>query len=254
MRWGHLWVATALLLLAAPARSAARDVPALTGPVVDEAGLLGIGDRRRLEGLSRAAWEQAAEHRAQLQYLLVRTLDGDDIDGFAVRVFEAWKLGEKGKDNGILVVVASEDRKVRIETGYGNEGALTDAQAGRIVRSTIAPAFREGRYGEGLYQAGVQVLSALGSLPQGMGARQTARPHPIRGFGTVAIVALVMVALFARMLTGFGPRRRRFWGSPWGGGLGGGGWGGGGLGGGGGGGSWGGGGGSSGGGGASGSW
>ena len=253
--WGsHLWAVTALLLLASPARSAARDVPALTGPVVDEAGLLDTGDRRRLEALSRAAWEQAAEHRAQLQYLLVRSLGGDDIDGFAVRVFEAWKLGEKGKDNGILVVVALEDRKVRIETGYGNEGALTDAQAGRIVRSTIAPAFREKRYGEGLYQAGVQVLSALGSLPQGIGPRQTARPQPIRGFGTVAIIALVMVALFARMLTGFGPRRRRFWGSPWGGGLGGGGWGGGGLGGGGGGGSWGGGGGSSGGGGASGSW
>jgi uncharacterized protein len=225
--------------------------------VVDEAGLLDTGDRRRLEALSRAAWEQAAEHRAQLQYLLMRSLGGDDIDGFAVRVFEAWKLGEKGKDNGILVVVALEDRKVRIETGYGNEGALTDAQAGRIVRSTIAPAFREKRYGEGLYQAGVQVLSALGSLPQGIGPRQTARPQRIRGFGAVAVVALVMVALFARMLTGFGPRRRRFgssgWGGPWGGGLGGGGWGSGGLGGGGGG-SWGGGGGSSGGGGASGSW
>ena len=164
-----------LLLLATPARSAARDIPALTGPVVDEAGLLDGRARSRLEGLCRAAWEQAAEHRAQLQYLLVRSLDGEDIEGFAVRAFEAWKLGEKGKDNGILVIVAREDRKVRIETGYGNEGALTDAQAGRIIRSTIAPAFREGRYGDGLYQAGVQTLSALGALPQG------SSPRPGRG-------------------------------------------------------------------------
>jgi uncharacterized protein len=253
-------LAAVALSLVVPARSVARDVPALTGPVVDEAGLLGAGERRSLEALSRAAWEQGTEHRAQLQYLVVRSLEGEDIEGFAVRVFEAWKLGEKGKDNGILLVVAREDRKIRIETGYGAEGALTDAQAGRIIRSTVAPAFRQGRYGDGLYQAGVQVLSALGSLPQGVGARQAARPRPLQGFGSLAVIALVVVALLGRMLTGFGPRHRRFLGGgagPWIGGLGGGGWGsGGGLGGGwgGGGGGWGGGGGRSGGGGASGSW
>ncbi len=252
MRRAHLAFAAALLLVAAPERGAARDVPTLTGPVVDEAGLLDYRDRRRLEALSRAAWEQAPEHRAQLQYLLLRSLEGDDIEGFAVRAFEAWKLGEKGKDNGILVVVAREDRKVRIETGYGNEGALTDAQAGRIIRGSIAPAFREGRYGDGLYQAGVQILSALGALPQGVGPRQAARPQTLHGLGTLAIVALGMLFLLARVLTGFGPRRRRFLGGglggPWGGGWGGGsGWGGGG-------GDWGGGGGRSGGGGASGSW
>jgi uncharacterized protein len=258
-RDGYLASAAAALLLAAPARLAARDIPALTGPVVDEAGLLDQRDRRRLEALSRAAWQQPAEHRAQLQYLLARSLGGDDIEGFAARVFEAWKLGEKGKDNGVLVVVAREDRKIRIETGYGNEGALTDAQAGQIIRSTIAPAFREGRYGDGLYLAGVQILSALGALPQEMGPRQAARPQPIHGLGTLAVAALLMVALLARVLTGFGPRRRRFWGGGWGGTWGGGwggggglgGWGGGSLGGGGG---WSGGGGRSGGGGASGSW
>lgn len=255
----HLALAAALLVAAAPARSEARAVPALTGPVVDEAGLLDAGARRRLEALCRAAWEQAPEHRAQLQYLLVRSLEGDDIEGFAVRVFEAWKLGDRGKDNGILVVVAREDRRIRIETGYGNEGALTDAQSGRIIRSTISPAFREGRYGDGLYQAGVQILSALGALPQGSAPRQAARPATLHGLGTLAIIAIVMLFLFARVLTGFGPRRRRFFGGGWGGPLGGGwggGWGGGGGfgGGGGGGGGWSGGGGSSGGGGASGSW
>jgi uncharacterized protein len=245
--------AAVLLLAAAPGQSLARDVPALTGPVVDEAGLLDARDRRRLEALCRAAWEQPADHRAQLQYLLVRSLDGDDVEGFAVRAFEAWKLGEKGKDNGILVVVSREDRKIRIETGYGNEGALTDAQAGRIIRGAIAPAFREGRPGDGLYQAGVQILSALGALPQGMNARQAARPTPGRGFGTVGVLALVVFGLFIRMLTGFGPRRSRFLGGGWGGPFGGG-WGGGGGFGGGGGSSWGGGGGRSGGGGASGGW
>jgi uncharacterized protein len=112
-----------------------------------------------------------------------------------------------------------------------------------------------GRYGDGLHEAGVQILSALGSLPQGIGPRQGARPRPLQGFGSLAVIALVVIALLGRMLTGFGPGRRRFssggygpWIGGWGGGGLGGGWGGGG------GGGWSGGGGRSGGGGASGSW
>ena len=245
----------ALAVFAGPALASARAVPPLTGPVVDEAGLLSAADSRRIEALSRGAWEQPEERRVQLQYLVVRSLEGEDIEGFATRAFEAYKLGDRGRDNGVLVVVASEDRRVRIETGYGNEGALTDAQAGRIIRGTIAPAFREGRYGQGLLDAGVQILSALGALPEGSPERRAARPAPAQGIGTLLVVAVLMFLLFARVLTSFGPRRRRWYGGwgGWGGGLGGG-WGGGGGGWGGGGGGWGGGGGRSGGGGASGSW
>ncbi len=252
----RLLLAALLALAAAPA--AARPVPALTGPVVDEAGVLDAGERRALDALSRAAWEQDPARRVQLQYLVVGSLEGDAIEDFAVRAFEQWKLGERGRDNGVLVVVAVKDRRVRIETGYGAEGGLTDAQSGRIIRGTLAPAFREGRYGQGLYDAGVQILGALGALPEGTQDRHAARPLPATRFSSLALVGFVLVVLFLRMLTGFGPRRRRgFWyggWGGWGGGLGGGwggGWGGG-LGGGGGG--WGGGGGRSGGGGASGSW
>jgi uncharacterized protein len=261
-------VAAAALALAAAAgaapaaaRAAGHPVPQLTGPVVDEAGLLSAGDARRLEALSRAAWELPADRRVQLQYLVVKSLDGDDIEGYAARAFEAWKLGDR-KDNGVLVVVSAGERRVRIETGYGNEGALTDAQAGRIIRGTIAPAFRAGRYGDGLYDAGVQILSALGALPEGGTARQVARPQPGLGLGATLLLFIVMLVVMGRMFTGFGPRRRRWYGGfggpfgglgGWGGGLGGGGWSGGGWGGGGGGG-WGGGGGRSGGGGASGGW
>jgi uncharacterized protein len=257
---GAVRLAAISLALAAAAPSRARDVPALTGPVVDEAGLLSAGDRRRLEALCRAAWEQPAERRVQLQYLVVRSLEGEDVEGFAVRVFEAWKLGERGRDNGVLLVISRDDRRVRIETGYGNEGALTDALAGRIIRNTIAPAFRQQRYGEGLLEAGAQILSALGALPPGSeAARHAARPSPPFRFGTALLVLLVALAVLGRMFTGFGPSRRRFWygGGGFGGGLGGGSWSGGSFGGGGGfggGGSWGGGGGGSGGGGASGSW
>ncbi len=259
-RAGPLWIcALALSLPVAPVHAADRAVPALTGPVVDEAGLLSAGDRRRLEALSRAAWELPADRRVQLQYLVVRSLDGEDVEGFATRVFERWQLGARGKDNGVLVLVSKDDRRVRIETGYGNEGALTDAQAGRIIRATVTPAFREGRFGDGLYDAGVQILSALGALPEGSVARRAARPHPSIGLGTSALLLFLVLFVVGRMFTSFGPRRRRWyggfggpWGGGWGGGLGGGGFGGGGFGGGGG--SWGGGGGRSGGGGASGGW
>jgi uncharacterized protein len=224
--------------------------------VVDEAGVLDARGRSALDALCRAAWEQPAEKRVQLQYLLVRSLEGDDIESYAVRVFEEWKLGDEDRDNGVLVVVAVEDRRVRIETGYGTEGGLTDAQSGRIIRQVIAPAFRQGAYAEGLYEAGVQILGALGGLPQDVSARR-ARPGAVPPLGASAIIILMIIAFVTRVLTSFGPRRRfsgrrggwGMWGGPFGG-MGGGF--GGGFGGGGGG--WGGGGGRSGGGGASGGW
>jgi uncharacterized protein len=247
----RLLLAVAALAAAAPA-GAQRAVPPLAGPVVDEAGLLDAGSRRELEDLARAAWALPPERRVQLQILVVGSLEGDSIEDFASRAFQAWRLGEKGRDNGVLVVVARDERRVRIETGYGAEGGLTDAQSGRIIRSVIQPAFREGRYGEGLYAAAVQVLSALGALPEG-----TARPRAPSGgvhLSALLVVLLVMALIALRIFSAFGPMRRRFWTSGgWGGGLGGG-WGGGFGGGSGGGGGWSGGGGSSGGGGASGSW
>ncbi len=257
MALGRLAAAAVLLATAAPA-AAERSVPSLTGPVVDEAGLLDAGWARRLSDLSRAARAREGGTGVQLQYLLVPSLEGEAIESFSMRVAESWQLGTRGKDNGVLVVVARDDRRVRIEVGGGIEGGLTDAQSGRIIRSTVAPAFREGRYGEGLYQAGRQILAALGSLPEGMsapggraGARDVRIPvvGPLMalflGFGAPFIFGLlVLVVVLGAVFGG-----RRGWGGPWGGG----GWGGSGWGGGGGG-SWGGGGGGFSGGGASGSW
>ena len=260
MRGGGRIAAAALLLAAAPAL-AERPVPALTGPLVDEAGVVDSRWRREIDSLCRGAWALPEGRRAQLQYLVVDSLQGEAIEPYAVRVFERWKLGERGKDNGVLVVVAVQDHRVRIETGYGTEGALTDAQAGRIIRDTLAPAFRQGRYGEGLYAAGQQILGALGALPAGAARGERAPPRaipiPILGpllvflfaLGSPFILGVIILFIVLRLLFG----RRRHWGgwTGWGGG----GWGGGGGGwSGGGGGGWSGGGGGSGGGGASGGW
>ena len=249
--------ALAGLLGAAPAR-ADLAVPALTGPVVDQAELLDRGDQARLEALCRAARERDGGQGVQLQYLVVRSLLSEPIESFSMRVAEAWKLGSKGSDNGVLVTVAVEDREVRIEVGGGLEGGLTDVQPARIIREAIAPAFRQGRYGDGLYAAGVQILGALGALPQNVAAPRRARPA--LHLSSVGVVGLVALFVLLRIVMGFGLRRRRsLWGLPFliGSGIGGGGgWGRGGgrWGGGGGGGSWSGGGGGFSGGGASGGW
>jgi uncharacterized protein len=242
---------TAALAAALPA-AAAAPVPALSGPVVDDARLLAPGDARRLESLARAARAAQGGQGVQLQYLVVRSLEGEPIEDYSIRVAEAWRIGSKGADNGVLVTVAVEDRQVRIEVGGGLEGGLTDLQSARIIRGTIAPAFQAGRYGQGLYDAGVQILGALGALPSGV-ERTAPRARPGTHFSSLAILGLFVLFFVFRVISGFGPRRRRsLW---WGGGpfLGGGGWGGsgGGFGGGGG---WGGGGGGFSGGGASGRW
>jgi uncharacterized protein len=252
---GHLGLGraaalAAALVLASPTR-AELPVPALTGPVVDQAGLLSRAEVAQLESLARAARETHGGGGPQLQFLIVPTLEGEPIESFTLRVVEAWKLGAAARDDGVLVAVASQDRQVRIEVGGGLEGGLTDAQSSRIIRNTLVPAFRDGRYGAGLHDAGVQILAALGSLPEGV-----ARPQPTRPavrFPVVGFLVFLVVTSILRGFLGFGRRRRRhlWWGGgPW---LGGG-WGGGSSGLGGGGGGWSGGGGGFSGGGASGRW
>lgn len=209
---------TMLLIVTAPSLALAREVPVLMGPVVDEAEVVEPAEWGRLNVLLRGAWALPPGRRVQLQILVVRTLEGEDIEGFAVRVFEKWKLGDKGKDNGVLIVVSKDDRRMRIETGYGAEGALTDAQAGRIIRNTLTPAFRDGHYGAGLYDASVQVLSALGALPE-EGARSSPRPpraparlnlNAMLGVATLFLIplALLMFPVFFIVVIILAIRRR----------------------------------------------
>jgi uncharacterized protein len=185
---------------------AAPAIPALTGPVVDEAGVLAPADRDKLEALSRAARGEQSGQGVQLQYLIVRSLDGEPIEDFSIHVAEAWKIGSRGKDNGILIVIAQEDRKVRIEVGGGLEGSLTDAQSGRIIRQTIAPAFRAGRYSDGLYDAGVQVLGAVGGLPHGIAAPSLGGPRPQGGSALGFVLGLLVVIVLLVALSRRGGR------------------------------------------------
>jgi uncharacterized protein len=143
-------------VMAGAARAAA--VPFLTGRVVDDAGVLGKEARGRIEALLTAHEQRTTN---QVVVLTVRSLEGETVEGFAEKVFRTWALGQKGKDNGVLVVVATGDRRMRIEVGYGLEGTLTDSMAGSVIRNAMAPRFKAGDYAGGT-EAGVQAI--LGAL------------------------------------------------------------------------------------------
>jgi uncharacterized protein len=144
-------------LLLTTAIAAAAEVPFLTGRVTDNADVLSEATRHSLTALLKAHEDSTGD---QIAVLTIPTLDGEGIEEYALRVFEAWKLGQKGKDNGILLVVAPNDRRMRIEVGYGLEGTLTDSLAGSIIRNVMTPRFKEGDYNSGI-DAGVKAILAL---------------------------------------------------------------------------------------------
>ncbi len=141
----------ALYWLAAPAAAQETAIPYLSGRVVDQAGILSTQARERLAAMLQAH-ERATGN--QIVLLAVPTLGGEGVEDYAVRVFEEWKPGSRDKDNGVLFLVVPQDRRVRIEVGYGLEGTLTDATASRIIRDLMTPRFREGNYDVGI-EAGV---------------------------------------------------------------------------------------------------
>jgi uncharacterized protein len=144
------------------------------GYVSDFAAVLSRAERQQLEQLL-AELEQAT--RAQVAVVTVRSMEGGEINDFANRLFERWGIGLKGRDNGVLLLAALQERKARIEVGYGLEGVIPDGRAGRILDEHVIPRFREGRYGEGLAAGGTAIA---GLIAADAGVRLSIRPAPPR--------------------------------------------------------------------------
>jgi uncharacterized protein len=149
-----LW--TSFLMVVPPA--AALEVPALTGRIVDNAHLL-PPDRAASLSAELVAHEERTGNQVVL--LTLPSLEGEPLEEFSHRVATTWKLGRKGTDNGVLVLVVPGDRKIRIEVGYGLEGTLTDARSSRIIREEMAPRFRAGDFAGGI-SAGLKAI--LGTI------------------------------------------------------------------------------------------
>jgi uncharacterized protein len=143
------------LLLAAPA--GAQEFPALAGRVVDQADLLTPGEEAYLSERLAALEARTTD---QLVIVTVPSLGGRTIEQFGLALGNHWRIGQAGRDNGVLLIVAPAERKVRIEVGYGLERILTDARAARIIETDIVPRFVEGSWYEGI-RGGTRAIIAI---------------------------------------------------------------------------------------------
>lgn len=241
------WPLALALVVIAGAALAAPKFPALTGRVVDDANILSSSTVAQLTEMLAAQEQKTGE---QIVVVTLPSLQGYTIETYGYQLGRAWGIGQKGKDNGALVIVAPKEHQVRIEVGYGLEGQLTDAQSELIIHNVMLPKFRSGDYDGGVLDGTSVLIKVLGCDPSALPQQPVERDHRSGAHIPILLIVFLIWIIFGRFLWPLlflGGR-----GGPWGGTGFGGGWGGGGFGGSGGGFS--GGGGSFGGGGASGSW
>jgi uncharacterized protein len=192
----------ALLLVSLFSLAEDRPIPALTGRVVDETGTLTAEQKHSLE-----AKLQTFEQRkgSQIAVLITGTTFPEPIESYSIRVADAWKIGRKAVNDGILVVVAKSDRVMRLEVGYGLEGAIPDAIARRLIDEVFIPGFRDGNFYEGL-DAGVDRLikvidgEPLPAVSQSQAGR--GNPRSIESYFVLFIVATLAFGGLLRRLVG----------------------------------------------------
>jgi len=189
--------ASAVVLGAAP------EFPPLTGRVVDRAGLLSERDETEIAA-ALAQLEQVTTN--QLVVVTLPSLQGLEIEDFGYQLGRHWGIGQAGKDNGALLIVAPEEREVRIEVGYGLEGELTDALSRTIIESAILPHFRQGDFAAGIKAGVAAIVGALGGAydptlpPVEVGGRDDA-PFPL----PLALALVILLTLLLNRI--LGPRR-----------------------------------------------
>lgn len=207
-----------LLLLFPVGKGFGLDVPELSGHVNDQADLISSGVELKIENYLR---EFERSDSTQVAVLTIPSLEGEALDEYSLRVAETWALGQKGKDNGVLLLVAKADRKIKIEVGYGLEGNLTDLMAGRIVDNEITPYFRQGNFEGGI----IAGINAISSAVRGeyTGDGRTVSPKKRRSpwglLGLLLFLGPSLLRFGALGYRGRGHRRSAMWiGGPFGGG------------------------------------
>jgi uncharacterized protein len=219
------WMLTLLLAGHAYAQGQFKPVPALRARVTDEIGMLTPDQRQKLEGVLA---DYETKTGSQIAVLLVASTEPEAIEQYSIRVADAWKLGRKGVDDGVLLVVAKDNpkalRRLRIEAGRGVQGVLTDAQSKRILEDTIAPHFRQQDWYGGLV-AGVGAIATLLNQEKfpAPAVQPTAHQQEDDGPNVVVSIFLILVGITVLRAV-FRPRRTRLaqpgrYGSGWGSGT-----------------------------------
>lgn len=191
--------------------------------MTDLAGVLDAGTRDEVESLARDLERRTT---AELAVVTVPSLEGMTIEQYAVTLFKAWGLGKKDKNNGVLLLVAPSERKVRIEVGYGLEATLPDGLCGEIIRQDVVPAFRAGQIAAGIAAGARGIAGVLSGQARSRPSASDRGAWPVNGQQAVLLVIILAVLgyrLWAGSYAVAGQHRRR--GGFYGGGfLGGGGW------------------------------
>lgn len=199
------------LLLAAPWTFAAPTFPDLTGRVVDDANMLSGSAQQQLTSELQAFEQQTGN---QFVVVTLPNLQGYTIEDFGYQLGRHWGIGQKGKDNGVLLIVAKQERKVRIEVGYGLEGQLTDALSSRIIQGIILPDFRKGQFSQGIVDGTAAIIAVL----QGDTSKvPKPRDRGAQGRSLFSVIFMIVVgfmifgSFFGGGGGGFGRRRGGFW-------------------------------------------
>jgi uncharacterized protein len=190
-----LWFAVAASVLLCFAQSVwALDVPQLKGRVNDYADMLSPSAVNRLEAVLA---ELERQDGTQIVVLTIPSLQGDSLEDFSIRTAEKWGIGQKGNDNGALLLIAKNDRKIRIEVGYGLEDRLTDLMSGRIIRNIITPQFKMGHFDQGVFDG---VTAMIGTVKgEYTASNPPAGRYPRHGsgspglFGLISLLAVIWV-------------------------------------------------------------
>ncbi|HZS11849.1 MAG TPA: TPM domain-containing protein [Nitrospirales bacterium] len=172
-------------------------MPPLTGRIVDHADLLSAE-------LESALTTELAEHERrtgnQIAILTVRSLAGEPLEEYSHRVASAWQLGRKGTDNGVLILVVPDDRRARIEVGYGLEGALTDAKSSRILRNVMIPRFKDGDYAGGIAAGARAVMGTIEGTYQAPDEPPVGPAGAASGFLFAVAVGVLIGTVFAAFM------------------------------------------------------
>src|SRR5574337_318105 len=152
-----------VLCLFSGSASAGISIPTPVGWVSDYAGLFDAATKNRLEQLLTEVHRQGG---VEIAVVTIPTLGEQSVEEAAVELFAAWGIGKKGKDEGVLLLVAPKERRLRIEVGYGLEGTIPDGLAGEIIRETITPRFRQGRFGEGIEEGVGRIVETIARQKQ----------------------------------------------------------------------------------------
>lgn len=171
-----------LLILLLPLTAAALEVPKVAGYVNDHAGLISSATELKIENFLRGF---EGSDSTQLVVLTIDSLEGESLEEYSLKVVESWKLGQKDKDNGALLLIAKQERKIRIEVGYGLEGKLTDLLSGRIIDNEIKPRFKAGDFEGGIIAGITSMAEAVRGEYTGTGT--TSRKKKRNPWGSLAL-------------------------------------------------------------------